>query len=48
MKIKLELDVPEVKIIGQALKVIDPATIFTRKLMQTLAEAVKAQAKETK
>ena len=46
MKIKLELELPEAEILVKALKVIDPATIFCGKLLETIVNTANATIKE--
>jgi len=40
MKVKLELELPEIEVIYKGLKVIDPMNIFLKPLKDKIAEAV--------
>lgn len=48
MKVKVELELPDVDIIFQALKVIDPTNIFARGLRDKLATAAKPALEQEK
>jgi len=48
MKIKLELDMPEIKTLGFILKTVDPMNIFTAGLFAKISQAVSKPEEENK